>query len=145
MNESDCYLSLMNERIKSITYEETWSIRHAVMWPNKPLDYVKLENDLEGIHFGMELDGEIVSVISAFIEGDVAQFRKFATKHEFQGRGYGSKLLTFLVKDLEKKGVKRIWCNARKDKVHFYERFGLQLTNKVFNRGGVSYMVMEKR
>lgn len=66
-------------KIKKIKAEQTWEIRHKVMWPNKPLAYVKISNDLEGLHYGLFVADKLVSVVSLFIKGEVAQFRKFAT------------------------------------------------------------------
>ncbi|WP_440897062.1 hypothetical protein ACS127_03495 [Amphibacillus sp. Q70] len=40
--------------------------------------------------------------------------------------------------------MKRIWCNARKSKVNFYKKFGLQETNFEFIKGGKPYIIMEK-
>ena len=42
-------------------------------------------------------------------------------------------------------GVERIWCHARMDKVHFYERFGLAEIGQSFERDGKIYMSMSKR
>jgi len=36
--------------IKQITAQETYNLRHEVMWPDKPLDFVKLDNDEEGLY-----------------------------------------------------------------------------------------------
>lgn len=38
--------------IKRIKPEETWTIRHEVMWPHMPIDFVKLDGDDEAYHFG---------------------------------------------------------------------------------------------
>ena len=130
--------------IKTIPLASVWAIRHSVMWPDKPFDYIKLPSDPEGQHHGLFVRGQLVSIVSAFISSHEAQFRKFATLHAHQGQGYGSKLLTHLIAQLEAQHVKRIWCNARIDKQSFYERFGLNITPKTFSKGGIDYVVMEK-
>ncbi|KAI1480509.1 hypothetical protein F4774DRAFT_378735 [Daldinia eschscholtzii] len=38
--------------IRPISAEETYALRQAVLWPNKPLSYVQLPDDLVGQHFG---------------------------------------------------------------------------------------------
>lgn len=58
----------MIPKIIEITYEETLNIRHRTMWPNKPINYVKLENDDQGRHFGLFIDGKMVSIISLFVK-----------------------------------------------------------------------------
>ncbi|MEO9802513.1 MAG: GNAT family N-acetyltransferase [Reichenbachiella sp.] len=130
--------------IRSISYEMTWSIRQAAMWPNESIAYVMLPNDKEGSHFGLFVNDQMVSVISIFITDGHAQFRKFATLDAEQGKGYGSKLLNHIFLELAKSEITKVWCNARADKTDFYERFGMIQTEKRFDKGGINYVIMEK-
>lgn len=132
------------KRIVQITSEETLSIRHKVMWPNKPIDYVKLPNDAEGKHFGYFKNDELISVISLFVENNEAQFRKFATLKEYQGKGFGSDLLNELMLISEKEQLSKIWCNARINKIDYYSKFGMIETNNKFIKGGIGYVIMER-
>jgi predicted GNAT family N-acyltransferase len=129
--------------IKQITASETLPIRHKVMWPDKPITYVKLPNDKSATHFGLFVNGEITAVISLFIENNEAQFRKFATVVKFQGLGYGTTLLESTIDFIKKEGIKKLWCNARVEKSKFYERFGLKCTGKKFEKGGIEFVIME--
>lgn len=131
--------------IKPISAEQTWPIRHAVMWPNHPIDFVKLARDqTDGRHFGLYVAGELVSILSVFIDGESAQFRKFATLETAQGKGYGSFLLHQLIESiLPPYKVKRLWCNARQEKSAYYERFGLKKTDTTYMKGGIGFVVME--
>ncbi|SEO82890.1 Predicted N-acyltransferase, GNAT family [Paenibacillus sophorae] len=127
-----------------IQKEQAWQLRHEVMWPEKDLDYVKLEDDDEGTHFGL-FDGEqLIAVVSLFVNGEEAQFRKFATLASHQNKGYGSRLLTYMLGEAECAGVNRIYCNARSGKVPFYERFGFTVTEQTFTKSGKDYIVMER-
>ncbi|PWL32000.1 GNAT family N-acetyltransferase [uncultured Roseivirga sp.] len=132
--------------ISPIIPEQTWEIRHRVMWPVQPFDYVKLANDNEGLHFGYFVDGNLISVISGFFNEETkeAQFRKFATLQEFQSKGYGSQLLSHLIEEFTARGAIRIWCNARVIATALYERFGMHKTNQTFTKLGIDYVVMEK-
>ena len=47
----------MIPEIKPITTSETLPIRHKVMWPDKPFDYVKLPKDEMARHFGLFVNG----------------------------------------------------------------------------------------
>jgi len=115
------------------------------MWPDKTIDFIKLHNDNNGLHFGLFKNKNIISVISLFIDNNSAQFRKFATKHSEQGKGYGTILLDFIMTTISgKNNIQKIWCNARIDKAMFYEKFGMTKTNKTFNKAGVDYIIMEK-
>ena len=124
---------------------ETWPIRHKVMWPDKPFDFIKLSGDDQAQHFGLHVDDVVVSVVSIFIQNEKAQFRKLATIIEKQGYGYGTQLLSFVFKKLQDLNIEVVWCNARKDKTQFYHRFGMLQTDQEFTRGGIDYVIMEKK
>ncbi|MBS2213740.1 GNAT family N-acetyltransferase [Carboxylicivirga mesophila] len=134
----------MNHRIVEISADETIAIRHQVMWPDKPVDYVRLPNDEEGKHYGLFIDGEMVSVISLFITDKQAQFRKFATLQRLQGKGYGTLLLEEVIHVARSLNLDKIWCNARMDKAGYYAKFGMKLTDQTFLKGGIEYVIMEK-
>ena len=93
--------------IKQIQPADTWELRHRVMWANKPFEYVQLAEDDFGLHFGVFKEANLVSVVSLFIEHNSAQFRKFATEISEQGKGYGGKLLGYLVEEASQRNVKK--------------------------------------
>ena len=66
--------------IKEIQPSETLDLRHRILSPNKSVDSIILTEDDVGQHFGLFKDAQLISVISLFIENDMAQFRKFATE-----------------------------------------------------------------
>lgn len=130
--------------IQKIKFDETYSLRHQVMWPDQPLDYVKLSEDKNGIHFGLFKNEKLISVVSLFIKGKSAQFRKFATTHMEQGKGYGSLLLSHLIEYTTQKSITEIWCNARADKTDFYKKFGMEETTKTYIKENIPFVVMKK-
>lgn len=130
--------------IKEIEASDTWDLRHRIMWPEKSIDYVKLDEDKDGVHFGLFKDEQLVSVVSLFITGNEAQFRKFATDYIVQGNGYGTKLLQHVLLVAQQNEIEIIWCNARADKASFYKRFDLVETDQKFNKGGIDYVMMQK-
>jgi len=130
--------------IKEIDASETWDLRHRVMWPEKTIDYVKLEEDKAGIHFGLFKGGQLMSVVSLFIVDQQAQFRKFATDNGVQGQGYGTKLLEHLMEVAQHYNITKIWCNARTEKALFYRRFGMIEVSEEFSKEGISYVKMQR-
>ncbi len=131
--------------IQEIHPEETWPIRHQVMWPHMPPAYVQLEEDNEGEHFGLYRDDALVSIVSCFWTGDDMQFRKFATLESYQGQGLGSRLLNHVMDNAKNRNAKRIWCNARADKASFYHKFGLVEAGEVFLKEDIAFVKMELR
>lgn len=129
--------------IKEIKASETWPLRHKVMWPSKPLDFIVLPNDEVGIHYGLYVKDILVSVISLFVNGKEGQFRKFATDDYFQGRGYGSKLLSHVIGEAKKRNLRLLKCNARITALEFYGRFGMKVSSDIVIKNGKEYVMME--
>ena len=130
--------------IRKILAEETWNLRQKVMWPTKSIEYVKLKDDEQGIHYGGFIENRLIAVVSLFYQDKHVQFRKFATCIEQQKQGYGTKLLQYIIAEAKDMGVERIWCHARTDKVNFYQRFGLKAIGESFERDGKKYVLMSK-
>jgi GNAT superfamily N-acetyltransferase len=129
--------------IREITAAETWPLRHEVMWPDKPFTYVQLPDDDQGHHYGVFENDRLVSVISLFINGDLARFRKFATLPACQRQGYGSRLLSHVMTQAHALGATRIWCSARVEAAPFYEKFGMREVGDRFPYEGMPYVRME--
>lgn len=133
-----------NYRIIPITAEDTLPIRHRVMWPDKPLNFVKLPDDDKGQHFGLYVENQLISVLSLFLEDHRAQFRKFATLQTHQGKGYGTLLLNHVILEATKQGATQIWCNARTEKADYYSSFGLMQTGEPIYKEGKAFITMTK-
>lgn len=130
--------------IRKIHPEETWALRQRVMWPTETIEFVKLKDDSQGIHYGLFVADNLVSVISLFYQEEKVQFRKFATCTKEQGRGYGTQLLQHIITEAASMGAKEIWCYARSNKVCFYEKFGFIERGEPFVRNGKDYIVMSR-
>jgi GNAT superfamily N-acetyltransferase len=125
--------------IRQIKPEETYALRHDVLWPDKPFAYVILEEDATGKHFGAFRDDELVAVISLFEENGIARFRKFATRPECQRQGVGTRLLNQVIEEARKAGAHTLWCDARLSAADFYQRFGMNPEGNVFYKGPIPY------
>jgi len=129
--------------IKAIQSSETWQIRHEVMWPSQPFEYVQLEEDTKGLHFGAFVPDKLVAIVSCFIVEDEMQFRKLATLEQFQGQGIASALLHYILSLAKEKNCRRVWCNARTNKKRFYEKFGMKDTHQTFIKSKQEFTIME--
>ncbi len=129
--------------IRPITAAKTWKPRPKVMWPNKPLIFVILPKDEEGFHYGLFENELLVSVISLFKIGNEGQFRKFATDEDFQGKGYGTKLLEYLITAAKQLNINHLFCDARVTAISFYEKFGMKLASDIVRKNEKDYVKME--
>ena len=131
--------------IRPIQAAQTYALRHAVLWPDKPLSYVQLPDDAAGQHFGAFAAGELLAVISLFKSADgEARFRKFATDPAWQGRGVGTALLHHVIGVAQAQQAHALWCDARQNTLPFYQRFGLQPEGEVFYKGDLPYVRLRR-
>ena len=130
--------------IKEIKPSETLDLRHRILSPNKSVDSIILTEDGVGQHFGLFKDAQLISVISLFIENDMAQFRKFATETIEQYKGYGSILLNYIIEESVKNNVTNLWCNARLTALGFYEKFGFEVVSEKWIKNDIEYVKMER-
>jgi GNAT superfamily N-acetyltransferase len=129
--------------IKQITADKTWDLRQRVMWPTKPKEFVILHNDEDGFHYGLFENQHLISVVSLFRNGHLAQFRKFATEVDYQGKGYGTKLLRYLMEEAKLLKINLLCCDARLSAIGFYEKFGMKVASDVFLKNEKDYVKME--
>ena len=130
--------------IEQIRPELTWRLRRDVLYPGEPIYRMEMDEDNHGYHFGAFADNQLVAVVSVFLEGKSAQFRKFAVVPEAQGQGVGKALLNYITDFAISEGCKRLWCNARSTAVGFYAKYGFIQTTNGFTRNGIDYEIMEK-
>jgi len=132
-------------QIEQIFPSLTWRIRQEAMYPDHPFDFVKLEDDFEGIHFGLYADHKLTAVVSLFHKGEIYQFRKLAVLPEAQKMGYGKMIMEYMMDFCQIQKAKTLWCNARVNAKEFYFKFGFYETEKVFFKDGFDFVVMEKQ
>lgn len=131
--------------IQEIPINEVLLLRQRVLWPDKNLDFVKMPEDTQGVHFGLKKDEKWISCLSLFITKNTAQFRKFATLSDYQRKGYGSQLLFYSFEFLKQKGVKNITCSARIEQQQFYTKFGMEPEGTEYLKNGLFYIQMTKQ
>ncbi|RYY35483.1 MAG: GNAT family N-acetyltransferase [Sphingobacteriaceae bacterium] len=135
---------MSNISIEQIRHELTWRLRRDVLYPEKVLHEVGIDEDLNGMHFGAFTDNNLVAVVSLFHNDDEYQFRKFAVSPAYQGKGIGSMVLEYITEFAQSEGGTRIWCNARVTAINFYIKHGFAHTGNTFTRDGYDYEVLTK-
>jgi phosphoribosylformimino-5-aminoimidazole carboxamide ribotide isomerase len=131
--------------IRDVPLEVVWKMRQAIMYPQETIDFVKLEDDESGMHWGLYESGKLISVISLFEKDRELQFRKFATIENMQGKGYGTTLLQRVMDWAIENKMQSIWCNARTTATSLYEKFGLKQSGPGWKKYGIDFIKMEKQ
>jgi GNAT superfamily N-acetyltransferase len=153
-------------QIVPIAAEDTYKLRHEVLWPNAPLHEVQLAVDATSIHLGAYAHKQVesseshtpIGVITIHISKSAvksasaeplsetleAQFRKLAVAPEWRGRGIGSKLVEQAGVVASDAGARSLWCDARTSALSFYERLDMQTEGISFMRKGVEYVKMRR-
>ncbi|HRO69655.1 MAG TPA: GNAT family N-acetyltransferase, partial [Chitinophagaceae bacterium] len=131
--------------IRKVALDEIWKMRQQVMYPAENLDFVRLDDDATGLHWGLYKNEDLVSVISVFHRKNEIQFRKFATLPAEQGKGYGTRLLQFVMDWAVENKKRSIWCNARTSATSLYRKFGMNLTSQRWHKYGIEFVKMEKQ
>jgi len=121
----------------------TWRIRHVTMYPDQPYNIVKLENDFDGIHFGIYVNYELTGVVSLFLNEETGQFRKLAILPEAQQKGLGTILMNYLIDFCKVQKLTKLWCNARVNSKEFYTKFGFHETDQTYSAAGFDFVRME--
>lgn len=133
-------------QIEQIAAPVTWRLRQEVLYPEGSLKDVMIDADFEGYHFGAYRRNVLVGVISLFRDdGDSFQFRKFAVHRDYQRQGVGEQLLSKLFAFAADLQAANVWCDARKEAVSFYQRFGLEPVGATFTRCDIEYIRLEIR
>ncbi len=114
------------------------------MYPDKNLEHVKLNDDENGIHFGLFDHNQLISVVSWFRRNETeARFRKLATLEEFRNVGYGTLLMKYIIDFSKSEKIKTLWCNARVNALNFYKKLGFTETKTTFSKGEIDYVIMQ--
>ncbi|MCF0246348.1 MAG: GNAT family N-acetyltransferase [Ileibacterium sp.] len=125
--------------------EDVWNLRHLAMWPDKPIDFIKLNDDSEGLHLGIYENSCLISVLSIYQKPDQpgsAVIRKVCTHPNRQNQGLASSLIQQAVQLLKEQQIETVTLDARVHAVSFYERLGFQTVGDPFLKYGKLYQKM---
>ena len=110
--------------INRVAPEATVGVREAVLWPGRP-DMCRLAEDAPRLPLAATLgDDQVIGVVSLFVDGAAARFRKFAVLEAHRGAGVGSRLLQAAEAEAYRLGAKTIDCDARAETASYYEKRG---------------------
>lgn len=129
--------------IEQISQELTWKLRQQELYPDLPIDAIKLEEDDLGMHLGLFYQNRLTTVVSLFESDNALQFRKLATDKKYQRLGLGSAMIRYVLQYAKEKKLEKVWCNARLSATKFYEKLGFVEIGNPFKKNGIDYIKMQ--
>lgn len=86
-----------------------------------------------GMFYVLEIDGKIVGTIAVIKKGDIAELKRWYVDKDFQGKGYGSKLLDKAILFCKENGINKIEFETNKKftKAHIlYKKRGFKIVKE---------------
>lgn len=143
-------------KIQEITAFDTFSVRHPILRPGKPIESCHFDGDNLSTtkHFGIFENNQLLGVISLFesrnelfTNQNQFQIRGMAVLEEYQKKGLGEALVNYTENYLKKNNENSflIWFNAREIAVGFYQKLGYTIVGNSFEIFDVgTHYVMHK-
>lgn len=127
---------------KQILAPDTHAVRHAVLRIGRPISSCIFEGDdlPTTIHMGGYCNEKLIAIVSLFKADnkeisatEAYQIRGMAVLKQFQGKGYGRKIIAVAETILRKKNVVIVWMNARENAIPFYSNSGYSKIGHIFD------------
>lgn len=145
----------IRKEISLIPSQDTWRLRRKILRPNSTMEqcHYNCDSDPSCFHLAFKVHEQVITVASFYIEahpllyaGAPYRLRGMATDTNYQGQGYGEKVILKAFEILEMKKCDLLWCNARLRALPFYSKLGFQVIGDVFELEGIGpHKVMYKR
>ena len=136
--------------IKKIRVEETYPLRKEVLRKGMTLSHeMPGDQDSDSFHLGVYEDDQLVCIASFMKNkhpdflGEQFQLRGMATAEQARGRGIGRLILKEGIKELKRRKIELLWCNAREVALGFYQKLGFKTHGQAFEvpQVGMHYMM----
>lgn len=125
-------------------------IREAVFIDEQhvPADLERDGMDDVCLHYIAEAGGnEVATARVMLIEGKF-KFQRVAVMPEARGLGVGSRLMAFMMSDLEKRddaSGREFFLSSQNSAIRFYERMGFEVCSEEYLDAGIKHRDMRKR
>jgi len=129
-------------RVEVVDGAATRELRRAVLRPSWPLDSpMHGDDNPDAIHLAaLDDDGRLVGTCLVLprpypLRPDrphAWQLRGMATVAELRGRGLGAMVLAAAVTEIQARGGRLVWCDARTTAVAFYAQHGFATEGEEF-------------
>lgn len=112
---------LMNKEYSKHPYHEPWKKKNAI----KTLNYFSKVGEIF-VLIDKEIIGFIISRDEYYNDGGSTMIEELIVDSDFQGKGFGKKLVNSVERHCKKKKIKRVLLMASKNAsaFHFYKKMG---------------------
>ena len=134
-------------RTKDPEYGKALMIRWEVLFKplGKPPGAEVLPDEEKSLHYiALEKKTVVGCVLFCPAEENSGVLHQMAVSEEYQGRGFGRKLLTTFEQALAEKGICEVRLHTPVEKVGFYHRMGYHPSGSSTEKFGTSYQLMTK-
>lgn len=140
---------------KSITKEQTYPIRQAILRPGKPIESCFFDGDELATthHFGLFIANELSAVVSVYEKSNTLfkqkkqlQVRGMAVLESYQNSGLGRVLMEKVEEYAHKNNSELLWFNARETALKFYKKLQYEPIGPAFEieNVGTHYIMYKK-
>jgi len=127
--------------IKKCNIKEVLPLRMSVLRPGRPMEegIFPGDEDETTFHLGLFEENNLISIASFYkenkegYEGEGYRLRSMATNPEYQGKGFGKRILDAGIRVLKENNIDYLWCNARTSATGFYRTFGFDVISPEFD------------
>ncbi len=127
--------------IKKCNIKEVLPLRMSVLRPGRPMEegIFPGDEDETTFHLGLFEENNLISIASFYkenkegFEGEGYRLRSMATNPEYQGKGFGKRILDAGIRVLKENNIDYLWCNARTSATGFYRTFGFDVISPEFD------------
>lgn len=128
-------------------YQQALELRHRIL--REPLGLSFTGDDLDAEHSdshfaAIEGDAVVGVLIARPVDAASSELRQMAVDVDHQRQGIGTKLMRFVEKELESRGIETVMLHAREDALAFYERLGYVAEGDRFEEVGLAHLRMRK-
>ncbi len=129
-------------RIKSVSSEDTFSVRHPILRKGRPLESCHFDgdNDADTIHLGAFIDDQLSGILSCYKRkskhsnlNNQFQIRGVAVLNMHQRKGIGQALMQHAESTLIARSCNLIWLNARVNALPFYTQLNYVAVGSIFD------------
>ena len=133
---------VIDYQIEQVGTDAIKALRYEVLWPhleNEAACTIAPDNESSTFHLAAVYNEKVIGVSTLIVDinekfepKNQYRLRAMATAPEVRGEGVGAALIEGIKKELRRKNVKLLWCDARLTATGFYEKLGFNVKGEVY-------------